>query len=218
MNYDKELQNLISQLDFSAPPRLLLHACCAPCSTYCLTQLLEHFDVTLYYANDNITDRNEWEKRLGELNKLVQIVNSNAFVVRAIRPLKLITRTFDSARFFEIAKGKESEREGGARCNDCFTLRLSDTSKFAVENGFDYFGTTLTVSPYKNSQLLNQIGLSLQTDSVKWLTADFKKRDGYKQSIELSQKYELYRQHYCGCVYSRQDENGEVSTARSGHY
>ena len=202
INFDKELEKIKEQIDANNPPRLLLHACCAPCSTYCLTQLLAHFDVTLYYANDNITDRAEWEKRLGEVEKLVAIVNSNAFVVRPLRPLKLIIRTFDAERFFAVAKGKEKEREGGARCNDCFILRLSDTFNYAADNGFDYFGTTLTVSPYKNSRLLNEIGLSLQTDKIKWLPADFKKREGYKQSIELSQKYGLYRQHYCGCAYS----------------
>ena len=213
-NYDKELQNLISQLDPSAPPRLLLHACCAPCSTYCLTQVLAHFDVTLYYANDNITDRDEWAKRLGELEKLVAIVNNGQFVVQPIRPLKLVTQSFDAERFFAVTRGKENEREGGARCNDCFVLRLGDAAQYATANGFDYFGTTLSVSPYKNSQLLNTIGLSLQTDAVKWLPADFKKRDGYKQSIELSQKYELYRQHYCGCAYSRPiGENDEISTS-----
>ena len=214
INYDKEFINLIGQLDTATPPKLLLHACCAPCSTYCLTQVLTQFDVTLYYANDNITDREEWAKRLGELQKLVEIVNTGRFVVEPIRPLKLTVQPFDSSRFFAVAKGKENEREGGARCYDCFTLRLGDTSKYAADNGFEYFGTTLSVSPYKNSQLLNTIGLSLQTDAVKWLPADFKKRDGYKQSIELSQKYGLYRQHYCGCAYSRPiGENSEISTS-----
>ena len=202
VNYDKELETIKTRIDVSAPPRLLLHACCAPCSTYCLTQLLEHFDVTLYYANDNITDNAEWQKRLGELSKLVEIVNSKKFVVQPLRPLKLVTQNFDNSRFFDVAKGLERESEGGARCKECFVLRLNDTAKYAAENGFEYFGTTLTVSPYKNSKLLNEIGLSLSTDEVKWLTADFKKRDGYKQSVELSAKYELYRQHYCGCVFS----------------
>ena len=202
INFDNELENLISQINPTTPPRLLLHACCAPCSTYCLTQLLEHFDVTLYYANDNITDRAEWKKRLGELQKLVDIVNGGKFVTQPIRALKLVTQPFDSSRFFAVAKGLEKEREGGARCKECFSLRLGDAANFATVNGFDYFGTTLSVSPYKNSQLLNEIGLSLQTDALKWLPADFKKRDGYKQSIALSQKYELYRQHYCGCASS----------------
>ncbi|MCH5159607.1 MAG: epoxyqueuosine reductase QueH [Clostridiales bacterium] len=201
-NYDRAFEKVKGEIDVSSPPRLLLHACCAPCSTYCLTQLLQHFDVTLYYANDNITDCDEWSKRLHELYKLVEIVNGGKFVVQPIHPLKLATQDFDNSRFFNVAKGLENEREGGARCKECFVLRLSDTLQFATDNGYDYFGTTLSVSPYKNSQLLNEIGLSLQTTAVKWLPADFKKRDGYKQSIELSQKYGLYRQHYCGCVYS----------------
>ena len=202
-NYDIAFEKIKGEIDTDAPPRLLLHACCAPCSTYCLTQVLTHFDVTLYYANDNITDQAEWSKRLHELNKLVDIVNGGKFVVEPLKPLELIVQPFDSGRFFAVAKGKENEREGGLRCNDCFTLRLSDTSKYAEEHRFNYFGTTLSVSPYKNSQRLNEIGATLQTNDLKWLAADFKKRDGYKQSIELSQKYELYRQHYCGCAYSR---------------
>lgn len=202
VNYDKELENIKTRIDVSAPPRLLLHACCAPCSTYCLTQLLSHFDVTLYYANDNITEHAEWEKRLGEIYKLVEIVNGKKFVVAPLRPLKLVVQDFDNSRFFDVAKGLEGEREGGARCKECFTMRLSDTANYAAANGFDYFGTTLTVSPYKNSKLLNEIGLTLSTNETKWLTADFKKRDGYRQSVELSAKYQLYRQHYCGCAFS----------------
>lgn len=202
INFDRELENIKALIDVSAPPRLLLHACCAPCSTYCLTQLIEHFDVTLYYCNDNITDRQEWEKRLGELHKLVAVVNGGEFVKQPLRTLKLVTKQFDSGRFFNATKGLENEREGGARCRECFLLRLSDTQRYAADNGFDYFATTLTVSPYKNSQLLNEIGLSLQTDAVKWLHADFKKRDGYHQSVQLSEKYNLYRQHYCGCASS----------------
>ena len=207
INYDKELESIKAQIDVSAPPRLLLQACCAPCSTYCLTQLLTHFDVTLYYANDNITERGEWEKRLGELSKLVAIVNGNGFAVTPLRPLKLVVQPFDSDRFFAIAKGLEAEKEGGARCKECFALRLGDTANYAAENGYDYFGTTLTVSPYKNSQLLNEIGLSLQLDKVKWLPADFKKREGYKQSVQLSERYNLYRQHYCGCAFSYVDHS-----------
>ena len=201
-NYDKELEKIVSGIDVSAPPRLLLHVCCAPCATYCLTRLLAYFDVTLYYANDNITAPNEWQKRLGEVSKLVEIVNGGKFEVAPIRQLKLVIQEQDSARFFQVAKGLEQEREGGARCKECFTLRLTDAQKYALDNGFDYFGTTLTVSPYKNSQLLNEIGLMLQSSELKWLTADFKKQNGYNESIRLSQKYELYRQHYCGCASS----------------
>lgn len=183
--------------------KLLLHACCAPCSTYCLTQVLPHFDVTLYYANDNITCREEWDKRLGELTKLVDIVNSGKFVVATPLPLKLVVQPFAPQRYYDMASGFEAEKEGGTRCARCFTLRLSDTRDFALSNGFDYFGTTLTVSPYKNSKLLNTIGKSLQADSLTWLPSDFKKRNGYDQSIQLSEKYALYRQHYCGCDFSK---------------
>ena len=200
INYDKELENIKSGIDVNNPPRLLLQVCCAPCATYCLTRLLGHFDVTLYYANDNITDNAEWRKRLGQVQKLVDIVNGGNFETAAIRPLKLVVQEQDAARFYTVAKGLENEKEGGARCEQCFALRLGDTQRYAHEHGFDYFGTTLTVSPYKNSQLLNQIGLSLQNDKLKWLSSDFKKQNGYNESIRLSQLYGLYRQHYCGCT------------------
>ena len=200
INYDLEFEKIKTE---SGGKRLLLHACCAPCSTYCLTQVLDTFDVTLYYANDNITDFDEWEKRLGELRKLVDIVNSGNYEVAAKYPLKLVVQPFDNTRFYQAAQGLEQEREGGARCTQCFTMRLADTRNYAVSNGFNLFGTTLSVSPYKNSQLINQLGLQLQTDTTQWLPADFKKRNGYNQSVRLSNKYELYRQHYCGCRFSR---------------
>ena len=184
--------------------RLLLHVCCAPCATYCLTQVLDVYDVTLYYANDNITDLDEWQKRLTEVEKLVDIVNSGSFEVTPKYPLKLVVQKADSARFFDAAHGLEQEREGGSRCDKCFNLRLNDTKTCAEQHNFDIFGTTLTVSPYKNSQLLNQIGTSLQTESLPWLPSDFKKRNGYNESVRLSQKYRLYRQHYCGCDFSKQ--------------
>lgn len=187
--------------------KLLLHVCCAPCATYCLTQVLEFFDVTLYYANDNITNPDEWQKRLAEVEKLVKIVNGGKFEVAPTFPLKLVVQDFDNARFFDAARGLEQEREGGARCTQCFNLRLSDTKSYAERHVFDLFGTTLTVSPYKNSQHLNQIGTSLQTENLLWLPSDFKKRDGYNQSVRLSQKYGLYRQHYCGCVFSDWQNN-----------
>lgn len=184
--------------------KLLLHVCCAPCATYCLTQVLENFDVTLFFSNDNITDQAEWQKRLGEVQKLVNIVNSGKFEVTPKFPLKLVVKDFDNSHFFEAAQGLEEEKEGGARCTQCFLLRLSDAFYYAKEHEFDFFGTTLTVSPYKNSQLLNEIGQKLAEggSSLQWLPSDFKKRGGYNESIRLSQKYQLYRQHYCGCVFS----------------
>ena len=206
-NFDKELEKIKSEIDVNKPPRLLLHVCCAPCATYCLTRLITHFDVTLYYSNDNITDSAEWQKRLDEVKKLVEIVNGGTFETVAIRPLKLVVKDQDATQFFAAAKGLEREKEGGARCNECFVLRLSDAKQYAQTHDFHYFGTTLTVSPYKNSQLLNTIGLSLQTDAVKWLPSDFKKQGGYNESIRLSEQYKLYRQHYCGCCYSLAEAN-----------
>ena len=201
-NYDILFERYKSEIDADNPPKLLLHACCAPCSTYCLTRVLDAFDVTLYYSNDNITNEAEWQKRLHELEKLVAVVNEKRFETQPLRRLKLVVSPFDAAKFFTAVIGQEQEREGGARCVTCFNLRLADTAKYAADNGFELFGTTLSVSPYKNSRLLNETGASLQTDTVKWLFADFKKRGGYNESIRLSQKYGLYCQHYCGCEFS----------------
>lgn len=202
VNYDILFEQFKNTIDINNPPKLLLHACCAPCSTYCLTRVLDKFDVTLYYANDNITDNAEWQKRLDELYKLVEFVNGGRFEQQPLRPLKLIVQPFNVEKYYNAVRGQENEREGGARCATCFKLRLADTLNYAQANGFELFGTTLTVSPYKNSQLLNSIGLSLQTDKTQWLPADFKKHDGYNESVRLSQKYNLYRQHYCGCEFS----------------
>ncbi|MGN1039986.1 MAG: epoxyqueuosine reductase QueH, partial [Candidatus Fimimonas sp.] len=180
----------------------VLPVCCAACGTFCLTQVLDKFDVTLYFTNDNITNACEWQKRLCEVQKLVRLVNDGKFEVAPKFPLKLVVQNLDAKRFFAAAKGLEKEKEGGARCTQCFNLRLVDTFDFANRNGFGFFGTTLTVSPYKNSNLLNEIGQALQTESTLWLCSDFKKRNGYNESVRLSQKYNLYRQHYCGCVFS----------------
>lgn len=201
VNYDLLFEQEKQKLQ-NASAKLLLHVCCAPCATQCLVRLVDTFDVTLFFANDNITDFDEWQKRLGEVRKLVEIVNNGGFEMVPKHPLKLVVQQFDSQRFFATAKGLEGEKEGGARCERCFALRLADTLRFAEQKGFDLFCTTLTVSPYKNSQLLNKIGESLQSETVRWLPADFKKRNGYNESIRLSQKYGLYRQHYCGCVFS----------------
>jgi len=202
VNYDLLFNEYINSADRNFPQRLLLHACCAPCSTQCLTRLLDIFDVTLYYANDNITDFDEWQKRLEELNKLANLINNGLFEKNPIRPLKLQVKPFDSDRFFKAVSGQENEREGGVRCSTCFKLRFADTALFAEENGFDVFTTTLTVSPYKNSKIINETGLALQNEKIRWLPSDFKKQNGYAESIRLSQKYNLYRQHYCGCEFS----------------
>lgn len=202
VNYDKQFQEIKAQAA-GKNPKLLLHVCCAPCATACLLRLADAFDVTLYYSNDNITDPAEWAKRLGEVQKLVDIVNGGTYEVTPVAPLKLVVKQQDVSRFFDAAKGLEQEKEGGARCAQCFRLRLADAKTYAETHGFQLFGTTLTISPYKNSALLNEIGLSLQTDDLKWLPSDFKKHNGYNESIRLCEKYGIYRQHYCGCTYSQ---------------
>ncbi len=225
-NFDLAFENAKKNAPKGA--KLLLHVCCAPCATYCLTRLLDLFDVTLFFFNDNITDKQEWQKRLDEVQKLVDVVNNGQFESLPSFPLKLVVKPFDNNAFFEVAKGLEQEREGGLRCTECFLLRLADTMQMANANNFDYFGTTLTVSPYKNSQLLNKLGESLQNGlqgalqefstkgnvfekthpqndlplKTKWLPSDFKKHNGYNESVRLSQKYDIYRQHYCGCCFA----------------
>ena len=202
IHYDRDFEEIKSSIDKTKPPRLLLHICCAPCATACLLRLLDSFDVTLYYSNDNITDIAEWTKRLNEIHKLVRIVNDGEFEVQPLKPLKLIVCDQDVQRYYTQVQGLEQEKAGGARCTKCFELRLGDTKNYAEQQGFDYFGTTLTVSPYKNSRVLNQIGLSLQSENLHWLVSDFKKHGGYDESIRLCTKYDIYRQHYCGCGFS----------------
>lgn len=199
-NHDKDFLQICSSLN--STPRLLLHVCCAPCATYCLTQLIQRFDVTLYYSNDNIMPQEEWHKRLNELQRLTDIINGGGFTAQPIAPVKLTHTQYSPQRFLQAASGLESQPEGGARCEQCFVLRLKDAADYASQNGFDYLATTLTISPYKNSQLLNDIGYSLQNEQLKWLPSDFKKRDGYRQSIRLCEQYGIYRQHYCGCCFS----------------
>jgi len=202
INFDKIFRDEVQSFG-ERKPRLLLHACCAPCSTQCLARTLRHFDVTLHFVNDNITDVAEWEKRLGELKKLVNVVNDGNFEATPFSPLKLVVKPHAPERFFAATRGKEDQKEGGERCGICFALRLAETAKLAAEQNFDYFATTLTVSPYKNARVINEIGAKLaQTHGSKWLATDFKKQNGYAESVRLSQKYGLYRQHYCGCAYS----------------
>lgn len=201
INYDKVFCDTVKNL--SATPSLLLHVCCAPCATYCLTQLLPYFDITLYYLNDNIQPFDEWEKRLDELKKLADIVNSDNFVVRPRCRLKLTVKDYDASYFDSTAGTLGAMPEGGARCNACIGQRLVLSTDYAKRHSFEYVTTTLTVSPYKNSRFINELGAQLAQDN--WLYSDFKKRDGYRQSVQLSHKYNIYRQHYCGCNYSLQD-------------
>ncbi len=197
INYQKELDTIVAQLNPAAPPRLLLHACCAPCSSYTLEYLSDYFDITVDYYNPNISPEAEFEKRFDELQRLTE-----AMPVK--NPVTLTKGAYDYSAFEAIAKGLEEVPEGGERCFRCYRLRLAHTAKLAKENGFDYFCTTLSISPLKNAQKINEIGAALgEQYGVKWLPSDFKKREGYKRSIELSRAYHLYRQNYCGCIYSK---------------
>ena len=177
-------------------PRLLLHSCCAPCSSSVLEYLSPHFDITLFYYNPNITPEEEYRKRVAELHRLVKEADYP-------NPVSIIEGRYDSSEFFDMARGLEDLPEGGERCAKCYRLRLEETAKQAAAGGYEYFTTTLSVSPYKNAQKLNAIGSELSEKyGVKYLLSDFKKKDGYRRSIELSAQYGLYRQNYCGCVYS----------------
>ena len=178
-------------------PTLLLHACCAPCSSGVLPVLAEHFKITLFFHNPNISPESEYIYRLEELKRLVDEMGYS--------DIEIVEPPYNEEEFLNIARGREDLPEGGARCKDCYRLRLRATAEYARENGFDYFTTTLTVSPYKNAEYLNEIGKELSEEyGVQYLLSDFKKKEGYKRSCENSKKYGLYRQIYCGCVYSKE--------------
>lgn len=179
-------------------PTLLLHSCCAPCSTYCLEYLTKYFDVTVFYYNPNITKSEEYYHRAKEQQKYLDEVYKGS--------VKYIEGKYETEKFFEISKGLEDVPEGGKRCFLCYTLRMKATALTAKEMGFDYFTTTLSISPYKNAQWLNEIGFALEKElRQKYFPADFKKKDGYKRSTQLSAEYGIYRQDYCGCVYSEEE-------------
>ena len=196
INYQKELDKITEKIG-EKKPKLFLHSCCAPCSSYVLEYLTKYFDITLFYFNPNISPEEEYIKRVNEVKRLVA-------EMPCCKDVKVIEGRYDSREFFEYVKGLENEREGGARCIKCFELRLEETAKLAKENGEDYFCTTLTISPLKNVENLNAVGRKMaEKYGVKWLPSDFKKREGYKRSIELSAEYNLFRQNYCGCIFSK---------------
>ena len=201
-NYQKELDRLIEQYQKEGrTPSVLLHVCCAPCSSYCLEYLSEFFDITVYYYNPNITKPEEYAYRLSEEKRYIALRTDFR------HPVGMTESEYDPKVFFEAVKGLEKEPEGGARCEKCFRLRLEASAKKAKELGVDCFTTTLTISPLKNAALLNEIGEEMgERYGVMWLPSDFKKKEGYKRSIVLSHEYDLYRQNYCGCVFSRSSE------------
>ena len=210
-NYQKELDKLIENntVDDNIPT-LLIHSCCAPCSSYVLEYLSKYFRITVLYYNPNIFPKEEYEYRIKEQEKLI---NAMKFEKNAV---EFISTDYTPDDFYMKIQGHETDLEGGERCAICFRLRLEYAAKMAKEKGFDYFVTTLSISPMKNSRLLNDIGEEIgRKYDVKYLPSDFKKRDGYKRSVALSKEFDLYRQDYCGCVYSKIQRENEKSVALS---
>lgn len=199
-NYDKLLQELLEVYsNKNQVPRILLHSCCAPCSSYVIEYLSKYCELTILYYNPNISPQEEYEKRKMEQQRFLEEFPTT-------HPVHMIDCDYENEVYEQVIQGLEQEPERGRRCTLCFRLRLEKTAKIAKENHFDYFGTTLTVSPYKNSDVINEIGLSIEKEQeIPFLVADFKKQNGYKRSIELSKDYHLYRQNYCGCQYSKKD-------------
>ena len=202
MNYQKELDKTLEKLTKEERvPKLLLHSCCAPCSSYVLEYLSQYFEITVFYYNPNIYPESEYTKRIWEQQKLID-------ELPAKHPISSMAGPYDKERFYEMASGLEHVKEGGARCMKCYELRLREAAKIAKNAGFDYFTTTLSISPLKKAERLNEIGQRLGEEyEVEYLLSDFKKKNGYKRSIELSKIYGLYRQDYCGCEFSMENRD-----------
>lgn len=205
-NYDRAMEDVISGLTFR--PRLLLHVCCAPCSSAVLERLHPHFAVTVYFDNPNMDTKEEFDRRASEARRFVSETGLAEDV--AVIP-------YAPDNYAQAIRGLEYEKEGGARCAACFRLRLFDAARYAKENGFDFFTTTLTISPLKNAALLNKIGQeAAEAFGARFLPGDFKKKEGYKRSIELSKAHGLYRQDYCGCVYSKAEREKQKAASGAG--
>lgn len=198
MNYQLVLDEVIKNLN--GVPKLLLHACCAPCSSYCIEYLSNYFEITIYYYNPNIDTEDEYNYRFSELDRFIKEFKTKY-------PVHLVNAGYLHDDFINIATGLENEPERGKRCLKCYKLRLEKSYQYAKDNNYDYITTTLTLSPHKNSKVINEIGSDLEkVYHVPYLYSDFKKREGYKRSIVLSREYNLYRQDYCGCQYSKKDD------------
>lgn len=204
-NYQKELEGILADLSKEGKKKtLLIHSCCAPCSSYCLEYLEKFFDITVYYYNPNITEKEEYEKRVVEQERLIVQMNE-----KNGGELKFARGMYEPLVYLERIRGLEECKEGGSRCEKCFRLRLEKTAQYAVEHGFDYYTTTLTISPLKNADLLNRLGTEIGAQNgIVFLPSDFKKKNGYQRSIELSKEYNLYRQDYCGCEFSKKERHG----------
>jgi predicted adenine nucleotide alpha hydrolase (AANH) superfamily ATPase len=211
INYQKQMEDIITKLAQDGrtgenAPTILLHSCCAPCSTSVISVLSAFFRITVYYYNPNIDERSEYEKRAREQERLIKMIN-------APHPVSFLEGDYRPEDYLAVAKPFAAEKEGGARCTACYTLRLDKTAWEAAQKGFDFFCTTLSVSPLKDARRINEIGNALeQTYGVSWLWSDFKKKNGYLCSIRLSEEYGLYRQDYCGCSFSKLQRDRERRT------
>lgn len=205
-NYQRELDRILENMP-RGTQSLFLHSCCAPCSSYVLEYLCQYFQITVFYYNPNISFTEEYQHRLSEQKHLIACYNRE----KKGYPIRVVEGEYAPERFFAMAKGLEECPEGGERCEGCFRLRLEETARWALAAKADYFTTTLTISPLKNAPLLNRIGEELASVyGIPWLPSDFKKRNGYKRSVELSGQYQLYRQDYCGCVFSEQERERQM--------
>ncbi len=207
VNYQTELEKIIEFHQSKGEiPTLFLHSCCAPCSSYVLEYLSQYFKITVFYYNPNIYPDEEYYKRVDEQKQFI-----NRFPAK--NKIDFVEGNFDKERFYAMAKGKENMSEGGERCFLCYQLRLREAAKYAKARNFDYFTTTLSISPHKNADKLNEIGLSLSKEyGIKYLVSDFKKKNGYKRSTELSRQYGIYRQDYCGCIFSKQEREKQIKS------
>ena len=199
-NYQKEMEKVLdAAVRDGRVPTLFLHSCCAPCSSYVLEYLSQYFSITVFYYNPNISPKEEYEARTEEVQRLIR-------ELPAVHPIRFVEGKYDPECYYEAVRGHEKDPEGGERCFVCYRLRLERSAQYAAEHGFDYFCSTLSISPMKNAAKLNEIGAELsELYPVKLLPSDFKKKGGYLRSIELSREYGLYRQNYCGCVFSKQE-------------
>lgn len=210
MNYQKELDQIIEKIQLETyVPKLLLHSCCAPCSSYVLEYLSEYFDITIFYYNPNIYPEEEYIKRVEEQQRLIS-------TMKLKNQVKLICGNYIPNEYYEKVKGHEADVEGSDRCFLCYELRLMEAAKAAKEGNFDYFTTTLSISPYKNAEKLNEIGQRVaKVYEIAFLPSDFKKKNGYQRSIQLSKDYGLYRQDYCGCIFSKKAREEYLRTIQT---